>query len=416
MTNDNKKLLILDDDALIARTISVIGESAGFTTKMTTGAEEFFRLLDDWGPSHIALDLIMPDMDGVEVLVELARRECHARILITSGVGSRVLDAARRSALEHGLTIAGVVSKPFSPGELREILTDTGASEDVVIEADPHPDPARRRFEISPEELELGLDREQLELVYQPKVHCADSGLAGFEALVRWRCPERGLVPPNLFIPVAESSGLIARLTRQVIVQAIDWFANDLRQCSALGDNPWHAALVDKLTLSINLSAGSLDDAEFIEFVHERCQRAGIDPDNLVFELTETSAMEDPVGSLDLLTRLRMKGFQLSIDDFGTGYSSMLQLVRLPFSEVKVDKSFVMSAPRSDESRAVIRSIVELGHSLGLRATAEGVEDLDTLEYLKEIGCDLAQGYLISRPLPASQALDWARRHLVSWR
>jgi EAL domain-containing protein (putative c-di-GMP-specific phosphodiesterase class I)/FixJ family two-component response regulator len=418
MSNGDNKLLILDDDALIARTISVIGESAGFSTQMATAADEFFRLLDDWQPSHIALDLIMPDMDGVEVLVELARRDCQASILITSGVGTRVLDAARRSALEHGLSIAGVVSKPFSPGELREILTraETGKDEGVVIEADPHPDPARRQFEITAEELERGLDRQELELVYQPKVHCADGGLAGFEALVRWRCPERGLVPPGLFVPVAETSGLIGRLTREVITQSIQWFAHDLRRSETFRDNPWHATLLDKLTLSINLSAGSLGDAEFIEFVHEQCRQAHVDPDNLVFELTETSAMEDPVGSLDLLTRLRMKGFQLSIDDFGTGYSSMLQLVRLPFSEVKVDKSFVMSAPRSDESRAVIRSIVELGHSLGLRATAEGVEDLDTMEYLKEIGCDLAQGYLMSRPLSGERALEWANRHLLSWR
>ena len=415
MNNDNNKLLILDDDALIARTVSVIGESAGFSTRTTTVAAEFFQLIDEWEPSHIALDLVMPDMDGVEVLVELARRECRARILITSGVGSRVLDAARRSAVEHGLTISGVLSKPFSPGDLRELLTEDQA-ETVDLEPDPHPDPARHRYEITPAELERALEREQLELAYQPKVSCADSGLAGFEALVRWRCPERGLVPPNLFVPVAESSGLIGRLTRQVIAQAIDWFATELRTDTTLRANPWHASLVGKLTLSINLSARSLDDSGFIDFIHRRCRQARIDPDNLVFELTETSAMEDPIGSLDLLTRLRMKGFQLSIDDFGTGYSSMLQLVRLPFSEVKVDKSFVMSAPRSEESRTVIKSIVELGHSLGLRATAEGVEDLDTMEYLKEIGCDLAQGYLISRPLPADRALAWAQRYLTSWR
>lgn len=121
--------------------------------------------------------------------------------------------------------------------------------------------------------------------------------------------------------------------------------------------------------------------------------------------------MEDPVTSLDLLTRMRMKDFQLSIDDFGTGYSSMLQLVRLPFSEIKVDKSFVISAARSQESRTLIKSIVDLGHNLGLRATAEGVEDQQTMDYLKEIGCDLAQGYLVARPMPGDQALAWAKQY-----
>src|SRR5690606_7193943 len=135
--------------------------------------------------------------------------------------------------------------------------------------------------------------------------------------------------------------------------------------------------------------------------------RHGLTPEHLVLELTETSAMQDPVASLDMLTRLRMKGFQLSIDDFGTGYSSMVQLVRLPFSEIKLDKSFVMTARKSQESRTVIKSIVDLGKSLGLKSTAEGIEDDETLSYLREIGCDAAQGYLIARPLAAEQAIRW---------
>ena len=415
MENDNR-LLILDDDALIARTISVIGESADFSTKVTTCAEDFFRLLDEWAPSHIALDLVMPEMDGVEVMVELARRECNARILITSGVGGRVLDAARRSAVEHGLTIAGVMPKPFSPAVLRQLLTEKAGMQTPGLKPAPGPAASRNDTDIDGEEFRRALENQELELVYQPKVNCSDSQLAGFEALARWNSPERGVVPPTLFIPVAESSGLMTMMTRQVIKQAMNWFSNQLRASKALRSSAWHSSLVNQLTLSINLSARSLDDKNLIEVIHEQCTQSNIDPNNMIFELTETSAMEDPVASLDLLTRLRMKGFQLSIDDFGTGYSSMLQLVRLPFSEIKVDKSFVMAAARSDESRTVIRSIVELGHSLGLRATAEGVEDLDTLEYLKGIDCNLAQGYLISRPLSGDKAVDWAEHHLTSWR
>jgi EAL domain-containing protein (putative c-di-GMP-specific phosphodiesterase class I) len=127
----------------------------------------------------------------------------------------------------------------------------------------------------------------------------------------------------------------------------------------------------------------------------------------LIFELTETSAMEDPIASLDLLTRLRVRGFQLSLDDFGTGYSSMLQLVRMPFTEIKVDKSFVMSAMRSCESRAVITSIVDLARSLGIKSAAEGVEDSQTLDFLRQIGCDLAQGYFISAGLPVDAIDAW---------
>jgi EAL domain-containing protein (putative c-di-GMP-specific phosphodiesterase class I) len=141
-----------------------------------------------------------------------------------------------------------------------------------------------------------------------------------------------------------------------------------------------------------------------MESVEERCRRAEVNPDQMILELTETSAMEDTVLSLDLLTRLRLKGFQLSIDDFGTGYSSMLQLVRLPFTEIKVDKSFVSNAMTNAEHRTVIKSIVNLGHSLGLHCTAEGLEDAETLAYLNEVGCDLVQGYFIARPMDGASA------------
>jgi EAL domain-containing protein (putative c-di-GMP-specific phosphodiesterase class I) len=132
----------------------------------------------------------------------------------------------------------------------------------------------------------------------------------------------------------------------------------------------------------------------------------------VVLELTESSAMVDSTLSLDLMTRFRVKGFHLSIDDFGTGYSSMVQLVRLPFSEIKVDKSFVMQAQQSQESRNVIKSIIDLGHSLGMLVTAEGVEDLDTLNYINSLGCDLAQGYLIAHPMLGDDARIWAERKI----
>ncbi len=140
------------------------------------------------------------------------------------------------------------------------------------------------------------------------------------------------------------------------------------------------------------------------------CAELHVAPAQIVLELTETSAMIDPVLSLDLMTRFRVKGFQLSLDDFGTGYSSMVQLVRLPFSEIKVDKSFVMNARQSQESRSIIKSIIDLGHSLGLVVTAEGVEDAETFAYLKSQGCDYAQGYLVAHPMPGEAARAWVSR------
>jgi EAL domain-containing protein (putative c-di-GMP-specific phosphodiesterase class I)/FixJ family two-component response regulator len=402
-----QRLLILDDDAMIGQMISYIATSMGMAAQTTTTAEAFFEMFETWQPNRIALDLVMPDMDGVQVLAELAQRRCQAHIIITSGVGPRVLDAARRSAREHGLSILGVLSKPFSPTTLRQLLLQTP-------DGRPFRQPTRSEEQDAPEQLGVdevaeAINNDELSLVYQPKVHCKNGLLHGFEALVRWHSPRRGPVAPGHFIPIAEANGLMEGLTSVVIDQSLRWYAEELIPAvhSTLGSSRSDEEMPN---LSINLSARTLGDASFVERVASACQQMAIPPQQLIFELTETSAMEDPVASLDLLTRLRMKGFQLSIDDFGTGFSSMLQLVRLPFSEIKVDRSFVMTARSSEESRAVIRSIVELGHSLGLRTTAEGVEDAEALKYLTDIGCDLAQGFYISRPLSPADAITWVRQ------
>jgi EAL domain-containing protein (putative c-di-GMP-specific phosphodiesterase class I) len=393
------RLLILDDDPQVGRMIQMIAESAGFEARALIASEQFFPALDVWQPTHIAIDLVMPDMDGVQVLVQLAALHCRARIIITSGVGTRVLDAARRSGDEHGLDIAGVLSKPFSPKALRELLRQpaplpgadrrlAGVATTAVHHAQTEPSAA---------ELAEGIAAGHIRLAYQPQVECSSGNLAGVEALARWHHPLRGVLAPNRFIPLAERHGLMDELTFAVVRQALDWFLANFAACTTGASAP--------PTLSVNISASVLRDAQFVERLSDFCRGSGIEPSRLIFELTETSAMEDPVASLDILTRLRMKGFQLSIDDFGTGFSSMLQLVRLPFSEIKIDKSFVITATRSSESLAVVRSIIELGHSLELRVVAEGVEDEATLRQLQELGCDVAQGFYLGRPAAGEELL-----------
>lgn len=386
----SKRLLILDDEVSIGATIGFIAEDAGFEVRATTAPSEFFELFASWAPTHIALDLIMPEMDGVEVMHRLAASQCRARIIITSGVGSRVLDAARRTASDHGLVIAGALSKPFGPDALTALL---------LTEETP-PAPTKRagapRDTQEPTEIELhrGISNGELVLHFQPKVHCDDGRLAGFEALVRWN---RGgqMVFPDQFIPLAERTGLIHELTEIVVRDAVRWVATEFAD--------------REISMSVNVSARSLGSQDLGERIHAHCVAVGLPPSRVILEVTESSAMEDPLASLTLLTRLRVQGFQLSIDDFGTGFSSMVQLVRLPFSEIKVDKSFVMELPGSSESKAVIRSIIDLGHSLGIQSTAEGVESAAALEYLREVGCDLAQGYYIAKPLPGPAALAWAQ-------
>jgi len=390
MSEALRRLLILDDDPGVGQTIELIAQAAGLETRFTSSPEAFFSMVDEWHPDHIALDLIMPEMDGVEVLARLAQRDCQARIIVTSGVDHRVLDAAGRSATERGLNIVGVLPKPFMPGTLRKLFATPESSSMPGIYRGGAPGGP---VELTAQDIERGLKDNQFFAMYQPKVSCFSGQLVGFEALMRWRHPEHGLIPPDRFIPLGESTGLIDQLTARMFEFSLPWFARHF--CGS------------PIRLSINLSARSKLDDSFVEDLLIRLDCFNLKADQLIFELTETSAMQDPVASLDLLTRMRMKGFHLSIDDLGTGFSSLLQLVRLPFSELKVDKSFVMTASSSSESRQVIQAIVGLGQSLGIQSTAEGVEDAETLQFLRDIGCNYAQGFYIARPLDAEAASSW---------
>jgi EAL domain-containing protein (putative c-di-GMP-specific phosphodiesterase class I) len=359
---------------------------------------EFFQQLDLLVPDVITIDLVMPELDGVEIMRLLAERKSRAKIIISSGMGTRVLDAAQRSATEHGLDIAGVISKPISKEALRLLIGEGSESNQSisVVKRTAQTD----EFEITKAVLQRALDRHEFVLAYQPKIECKSGAPAGFEALVRWKHPDRDIVMPDRFIPVAEEVGLIDALTVQIFDQSLAWFSESFAHSD--------------LKLSINISARSLVDIHLADNLSGLCRQYLVAPERVVLELTETSAMVDPILSLDLMTRFRVKGFQLSLDDFGTGFSSMVQLVRLPFSEIKVDKSFVMHAQQSRESRTVIKSIIDLGHSLGLLVTAEGVEDIETFNYLNNLGCDLAQGYFIARPMWGSAAHDWVDHRISS--
>ncbi len=393
----NRRILILDDDAAVGQTIQWTAESLGFEAAFVTHPEAFFDRLVEMSPDVVTIDLVMPGLDGVEIMRLLAERKFRANIVISSGMGTRVLDAAQRSALEHGLRIAGVLSKPICKQALRSLI---GEGSDCDQPPSIEKISSRKEVEVTKSDLQGALERHEFVLAYQPKIECRSGKTAGLEALVRWKRPSNEIVMPDNFIPVAEREGLIDALTLQIFDQSLQWFYQNFPDSN--------------LIMSMNLSAKSLVDIYLADNLSDLCHRNRISPERVVLELTETSAMVDPILSLDLMTRFRVKGFQLSIDDFGTGYSSMVQLVRLPFSEIKVDKSFVMQAPQSRESRTVIKSIIDLGHSLGLVVTAEGVEEMDTLNYLNGLGCDLAQGYFIARPMPGEAARSWVEQRALS--
>ncbi len=394
------KLLILDDDESIGLSIGGFAEEAGYRTYATTEAAAFLAHARMWQPTHIVLDLIMPHTDGVEILHELARQRCDAKIILMSGADRRVLDAARRNSIERGLAVIGVLPKPFAPEHLVALLEPRGTgrgAEWLETAFEPGSLSASSSEQMTYAEFHRAITRNQLFLVYQPKIRCADQGLAGVEALVRWQHPTRGLIAPGGFVPFAESCGLIDAMTQLVVELALKCHAE-------------HPYARDR-HIAINLSAKSLVDNRLPERLVERCRHWGVEPKNVVLEVTETAAMADPATTVGLATRLRLKGFQLSIDDFGMGYSSLAQLARLPFSELKVDAAFVSEVRRSSESRKIVAAMVGLGHSLGMTVTAEGVSDSETLSFLRNAGCDFAQGYFIGRPVAPEALAMWQAPH-----
>ena len=373
------RLLIVEDDHAVAQLIETVARNAGYQVATTSTLDDFLSHLDNDFPTHIVLDLNMPSVDGIEFMRILAERKSTAKIVITSGVGGRVLDAARRLGQDRGLNVVATLPKPFRLAEASQLMAGLLNTESAITH----------------EALEAAIAQGDLFLVYQPKVDLRTGEVAGYEALVRWQHAVHGIVAPDQFLPLAESSELIHPLTDTV-------FRLGLRQLAAWRDQP-------DATLALNVSGRCLFDLTFADRLHDSCALAGIEPRRLVLELTETSAMADPVNAMDILSRLRIKGFRLSLDDFGTGYSSLLQLARLPFSELKVDRTFVQEMRSSREARAIVKSIVELAHNLGLESTAEGIEDAEAVKSLIDFGCDLAQGYFLAKPMPAEQIVDWLR-------
>ncbi len=382
-------LIVVDDEPDLAGFVCTVAEQVGFDIEQFNSAALF---KDQYTSADvIVLDLMMPGVDGVEVIRFLAKSGCDAQLILVSGFDPAVLHSAQKLAIEQGLNVAGSLSKPFRYYDLHQLLSGLSITSKS---------PARRASIESPpvEELREALVNSELLLYYQPKVGLNGHFIAAFEALVRWQHPAHGLLSPDLFIPTAEQHGLINNLTWVVLEQAI-------MQCCS-----WRNQGLT-VQIAVNMSASTLKELDLPEKIGGLLKKHGLQPSQIILEVTETALMQELITSLDILTRLRMKGFHLSIDDFGTGYSSLVQLHRVPFSEIKIDRSFVMEMDHDPEAAAIVETVILLGHKLNMKIVAEGVETDSCREVLARLGCDQAQGYLFARPMPADEAFQWFSRH-----
>lgn len=382
------KIFLIDDEPFALRMLSHQLRTLGFTElasfeRASDALEALER--DVTSADMILLDLQMPDLDGIEFVRHLARLSFGGGVILVSGEDERILQTATTLAKAHALNVRGGLHKPVSPDQLSKLLNAP------QVNAPPARAP---RKSYTPELIQQAIAHGDLVNYYQPKVELTGGRVVGVETLVRWQHPEDGLVFPDQFITLAEEHQLIDALTRAVLAMA-------LRQARTWQD------MGHPITVAVNVSMDNLAALDFPDFVDAALRASGVPNDRLVLEVTESRLMTNALTALDILTRLRLKHVGLSIDDFGTGHSSLAQLRNIPFIELKIDRGFVHGADRDPASRAIVEASLGMARQLGLRSVAEGVEDRADWEQMRELGCDVAQGYFIARPMPADVFDRW---------
>ncbi len=383
------RLLVVDDEPQICTYVERVASRIGFTVRSLVEPEHFADAIALFRPNLLILDLKMPNADGIELLRRISELSPSTRVIVMSGMDQRVLRAAENVGRSTGVDVFCVLQKPIRLRELEDALAKA-IGHGALLKAD---------------EIRTAIQEGQLAMRYQPKVWRENGHwvVRGAEALVRWEHPRYGLLLPGDFLGLAETAGLMDDLTHVVLEQCVRQAA----QWSEQGR---------RLNLAINIPASTFRDDEFPEHFKDLLASHKVNGANITLEITESAAMENSQRAKNACLRLRMTGAGLSIDDFGTGYSSLQQLYDLPFSELKVDRRFLVDAPKNNEAKAIIRATVSLAHALGMTACAEGVETREALAYVESVECDSAQGFLIARAMPADQigtfAHTWNKRNL----
>ncbi|MGX6566045.1 EAL domain-containing response regulator [Cupriavidus necator] len=384
------KVMVIDDDVFALKLLTRQLEQLGFAEIVSFGrADEALALLkqDSRAFGLIVLDLKMPEMDGIEFLRHLICTGYNSALLLISGAEARILQSAHRLAAMQGLHVVGTLHKPASIKQLHEQL------EGKLLGPTWRP-PQMRAPNFVATDLREALAEGEIVSYYQPKVDLATGTIVGVEALARWQHPHGGVLPASQFIGAIEAHGQVGELTALMLEDA-------LRQA-----RDWCEGGLD-LAVSVNLSAANVCALDLPDVIEGIAERAGVPLSRLALELTESQLMAKPAQSLEVLTRLRLKGITLSIDDFGTGHSSLAKLRDIPFDELKLHGSFVRGAAGDSTSRTIIEATAGMARELGLRTVAESVEDRADWEYVKASGIDVAQGYYISRPMPAQELTTW---------
>ena len=402
---------LVDDDPVYVELLLAMSEEAGLRATAYSSSVQFLQA-PIFSSDIIVLDLNMPEKDGIEVMRDLAEQNIDPTLILVSGFDERVLQSARQFAESKSLRVADTLKKPVETEVFiesvkrvnHENISNYIHSEvsSLVKHPQSSPGPADADSQyclnsspITVKEIKQGLKQNEFMVHLQPQIQFSDGSISGVEALVRWQHPIRGLVFPDQIIPLVEQHGLMTELTQVVIAESIKAY----QKVKAAGYN---------ITISINISAQNIVDLHFPEQLDVLIKEHDFEPEYFILELTESAILTDTSMALDIFNRLRMKGFSLSIDDFGTGDSSLKKLYESPFSELKIDRHFVSRMVNDAEANSIVRICTVLASEFNMTTVAEGVETQEEWDKLKLHGCNIAQGYFISKPLPVDDFISWA--------
>ncbi len=387
------KALVVDDDEFVLeiakQTLATLGVDQ--VTTATNGkqvVQRYNKLPPEERHNIIFCDLEMPEMDGVQLLRYLAEINYSGSVALISGKDHGLLKAVEELAKAHRLNVVGSTQKPLKRDALSFLLARIDKSRYPEV-------PDKRELTITSQQITTGLKQNQFFTLFQPKVSVKTGKMTGVEVLTRWNHPEFGELPPDTFIPIAEQSNLIEQLSEQVILKTFE-HVKKWRQDGLV------------TTLSFNISMKTLTNLKLPEFLMSNASRYKIPVNDITLEITESQLMEELATSLEVVTRLRLNGLKLSIDDFGTGYSSLEQLKRIPFTELKINRTFVHNADEDKDASAILKSSTRLAKNLNLNVVAEGVETKQDWKMVEKLGCNEVQGFFISKPLSHTRLFKWA--------
>lgn len=385
-----RTVLVVDDSIVQRSHLAGLLRAAGFTRVLE--AEDgcaALQVLEHGavGPAPLVLtDLDMPRMDGLQLIRHLSERNLAAQLIVVSARDPRILEIVER--MDTGaLVVLGTLPKPARAEELALLLAGSGNTPEGSTGGAAGPETRER--------IEQGLRAGEFIPWYQPKVATATGVVAGVEALARWMLPDGRVQPPASFLRVIEDTALLGELTLVIARQALARLRT------------WHAAGLRSLTMSINLSAVSLANRELVAELEALVEELELPPQAVIREITETAKLDGLADALGNAGHLALRGFGLAMDDYGTGYSNLQQLSRCPFTELKIDRSFVDRAVSRPNRRLILEAAVATGQRLGVTTVAEGVESRADWALLRALGCELAQGYLIARAMPGPELLPW---------